>query len=73
MHKARFGSRLSRIDIPDFLRASSLLLALLMVIAFFVGCETTKKEQADSNSVLREAPRGGEVHGEVGAMYGRGF
>ena len=71
MNRTRLGFRISKIDNGDMLRPFALLLTILMTIAFFSGCETTKKEQAESNSVLREAPPGHEIHGEVGAMYGQ--
>jgi hypothetical protein len=70
MNRTRLGFRISKIDIGEMWRASALLLTILMTIAFFTGCETNKKEQAKSNSVLRETPPGHEIHGEVGAMYG---
>jgi hypothetical protein len=70
MNRAGFGFRVSKIDIADVLRASALLLLILMTITFFSGCETSK-EQADSSSVIQKGPSSGqEVHGEVGAMYG---
>ena len=70
MNRGRLGTRVSKIDIADVLRASALLLLILMTITFFTGCETNK-EQADSNSVIQKAPgSASEVHGEVGAMYG---
>ena len=43
-----------------------------MTIAFFAGCENTKpKSQADDNGIIKAPDKGREVHGEVGAMYGR--
>ncbi len=59
-----------KIDIADVLRAGSVLAVILMVIAFFAGCETTRNEQADSNSMIQKTESGQEVHGEVGAIYG---
>jgi hypothetical protein len=69
----RVPSRLCirKIDIVELARATVILLAILMTIIFFAGCQT-KKEQADSNSVLREGPSDHEIHGEVGAMYDQG-
>ena len=66
----RFGSRINKIDFVDLLRACALVLIILMTITFFAACETTNKEQADSNSVIQKAPSGQEVHGEAGVMYG---
>ncbi len=54
------------------LQGSSVLMVVLMAIAFLAGCENTKpKSQADQNSILKEPDKGRAVHGEVGAMYGR--
>jgi hypothetical protein len=70
MHRGRRGFQISKIDIADALRASALLLLILMTIAFFIGCEANK-EEADSNSIMQKAPRSGQqVHGEAGVMYG---
>jgi|GEM_PF-1731818 hypothetical protein len=66
----RFGSRINKIDFVDILRACALILVIFMTITFFAGCETANKQEADSNSMIRKAPSGQEVHGEVGAMYG---
>lgn len=53
------------------IQGSSVLMVVLMTIAFFAGCENTRsKNQADQNSILKEPDKGHEVHGEVGAMYG---
>jgi hypothetical protein len=51
---------------------AKMLPTLLSVMAILCagGCETTKKNQADSNTVIREPDKGTEIHGEVGAMYG---
>jgi hypothetical protein len=69
MHRGRRGFQISKIDIADALRASALLLLILMTIAFFTGCETNK-QQADSNSIMQKAPSSGQqVHGEAGVMY----
>src|SRR5438105_10623437 len=63
-----------KIGVANVLSGSSLLMTILMVVAFFVGCETSKPaSQADSNSVIREPDKGHEIHGEVGAMYGTGL
>ena len=54
------------------LRGASVAAAIFMTIAFFAGCENTKpKSQADDNGMIKEPDKGREVHGEVGAMYGR--
>lgn len=46
------------------------LLIALPIVALLANCETTKKDEADTGSILREPDTGGETHGEVGAMYG---
>jgi hypothetical protein len=50
------------------LTAVSLALVTLLLLT---GCGTTNKEQAGSNSGIREGSGGEGVHSEVGAMYGR--
>jgi hypothetical protein len=45
-------------------------LMALLCAGFFASCETTKKDQADANAVIREPDKDHEIHGEVGAMYG---
>ena len=62
-----------KIDMRDMLNAGSILMMILMVIIFFAGCETRKKDHADANSPLREPDTGHEIHGEVGVMYGQGM
>jgi hypothetical protein len=42
----------------------------VLCTGFFAGCETTKKDQADASTVIREPDKSHEIHGEVGAMYG---
>lgn len=42
----------------------------VLCTGFFASCETTKKDQADANAVIREPDKSHEIHGEVGAMYG---
>jgi hypothetical protein len=49
---------------------SLLFVMAILCAGFFVGCETTKKNQADANAVIREPDKATEIHGEVGAMYG---
>ena len=71
MNRVRLGFRISKIDIADLLRASALLLTILMLIAFFSAC--ANREEADSNSVIRKSEGDHEIRGEVGATYGRGF
>jgi len=66
----RIPRALRKIDITNVLRLGSVLVVLVMVVTFFTCCETTNKEQADSNSIIRTTDSGHEVHGEVGAMYG---
>jgi hypothetical protein len=70
MHRAQLRFICSKIDIAHVFRLSSVLAVILMVVAFFAGCETTKNERADSNSMIQKTDSGHEVHGEVGAMYG---
>jgi uncharacterized membrane protein affecting hemolysin expression len=70
MHRAKLRFICINIDIAHVFRLSSVLAVILMVVAFFAGCETTKDEQADANSMIQEPSSGHEVHGEVGAMYG---
>jgi hypothetical protein len=60
----------SKIDIAHVLRFGSVLAVILMVIVFFTCCETTRNEQADTNSMIQKTESDHEVHGEVGAMYG---
>lgn len=56
----------------EALRGGSVILAILMTIAFFAGCESAKPtSQTDPNDVLREPDKGRAIHGEVGAAYGR--
>ncbi len=71
MPRARFGFLVRKIDMVDLLRVGAVLMTMLMVITFFAGCQT-RKNDADSNSIIREGPSGREVHGEVGATYGQG-
>jgi len=48
-----------------------LLGAAALSCALLSGCANTKQTaQTDSNSILRKADSGPEIHGEVGAMYG---
>jgi hypothetical protein len=69
----RFHFLTRKIDMVDVLRACSVLALILMAIAFFSGCETNTKAQADSNGVMRKQENTREIHGEVGAMYGHSF
>jgi hypothetical protein len=70
MHRAQLRLIFRKIYIAHVLRLASVLTVILMVIAFFTCCETTKNEQADSNSMIQKTESGHEVHGEVGAIYG---
>jgi hypothetical protein len=70
MHRLRLNPTFGKIDLANMFRLASVLTAILMVIAFFTCCETTKNEQADANSMIQKTESGHEVHGEVGAMYG---
>jgi hypothetical protein len=70
MKRIRFGFPIGHPGLAEMLRGSSILITILMAIVFFASCETTKKDQADANTVIREPDKGHEVHGEVGAMYG---
>jgi hypothetical protein len=45
-------------------------LIVLLAVALLTSCETTKKDQADSGSIIREPDKAGQTYGEVGAMYG---
>ena len=60
---------ISKIDIADILRACSLLLLILMAIAFFAGCASNPG--ADPDSVIQKKERKIDAYGEVGAGYGR--
>ena len=50
----------------------TLPLVVFLAVACLTGCETTKKDQADAHSIIREPDKSGETHGEVGVMYGSG-
>jgi hypothetical protein len=69
--RAAGGFQIRGIDVVEILRAGALLLTILMAIAFFAGCESSKPKQADENSIIKEPDKSHEVHGEVGAAYGR--
>jgi hypothetical protein len=73
MNRAGLKFRINKIDIGGMVGASAFILTTAMVVALLAGCETTEKDETGSNYLLQERPRGGEVHGEVGAVYGRGF
>lgn len=78
MNRATPRFRINRIDPPspsygeasiaDVLRASSIVVAILMAITFFAGCVT---EEVDSEGVIRKRETNREIHGEAGAYYGR--
>ena len=55
------------------MRPLRFLLVAVLCAGFFASCETTKKDQADANAVIREPDKDHEIHGEVGAMYGSGL
>lgn len=69
MNKAGRGFRISKIDIVDALRAFSILLTILMAVAFFAGC--ANRPEADSHSIIRNHEGDTEIHGDVSAAYGR--
>jgi hypothetical protein len=71
MKRSRWGFRIRSIDMVETLRAGALLLTILMAITFFAGCESSKPKQAGDNSIIKEPDKGHEIHGEVGAVYGR--
>jgi hypothetical protein len=66
MKQTRFGFPIAHLAGVEMLRFCSIFLATI----FFAGCETTKKDEADTNTVIREPDKSHEIHGEVGAMYG---
>lgn len=70
MKRIRFRFPIGHLGVAEMLRGSSILITVLMAIIFFASCETTKKDQADANAVIREPDKGHEIHGEVGVMYG---
>jgi hypothetical protein len=39
--------------------------------ALLAGCETSKPQASDANSLIQEPASGHEIHGEIGAMYGQ--
>ena len=45
------------------------ILCMLFALAFLGGCAT--RDGADSNSIIRKQDRDTQIHGEVGASYGR--
>jgi hypothetical protein len=69
MNRVPTRFRITRIDIADALRASALLLVILMAITFFAGCAT--HSDVDSNSVIRKREPDNQIHGEAGVSYGR--
>ena len=72
MKRSRLVSLTCSLAMIRALRGASVLAAIFMAISFFAGCENTKpKSQADDNGIIKEPDKGREVHGEVGAMYGR--
>jgi hypothetical protein len=71
MKQSRLVFQVLSIDMVETLRAGALLLTILMAITFFAGCESSKPKQANENSIIKEPDKGHEVHGEVGAVYGR--
>ena len=72
MKRSRPVSPVRSLALIRTLRGVSVAAAIFMAITFFAGCETTKpKSQADDNGIIKEPDKGREVHGEVGAMYGR--
>lgn len=71
MSRDQFGFLRRKTGVTEILQASSVLMMILMAIAFFAGCQSSApKNQTDQNSMIRE-PEGPQVHGEVGASYGR--
>lgn len=57
-------------DAIETLRSFFILWAILLGTVLFIGCATTRNEQADANTIIRQPEKGYEVHGEIGAMYG---
>lgn len=78
MNRARPSFGISKIDPPspsygaasiaDMLRAFALVVTIMMTLIFFAGCVT---EEVDSEGVIRKRETNREIHGEVGASYGR--
>jgi hypothetical protein len=64
-----FDFAIRETDIARMWRRLFFVMAVLCAV-FFASCETTKKDQADANAVIREPDKDHEIHGEVGAMYG---
>jgi hypothetical protein len=72
MKRSRNTSLLQGLNAADILPAFSMVMAALMVIVFFVGCQTTGTDQSDSNSMIQKQDDHSHVHGQVDAMYGFG-
>jgi len=70
MKRLGFPGRIDHLSVIEISRGSSILLGIVVTIVFFFGCETTRNDQADRNTVIRPSDKGSEVHGEVGVMYG---
>jgi hypothetical protein len=70
MNRVPTRFRIDTIGVADMLRASALLLVILMAITFFAGCAT--RDDVDSNSMIRKQDNDHQIHGEAGVMYGRG-
>jgi hypothetical protein len=72
MNQSGNTSLLQGAKAADILPAFSMVIAALMAILFLVGCETTRTDQADSNSMIQKEDDNSHVHGQVDAMYGFG-
>jgi hypothetical protein len=64
-----FDFAIQETDVARIWRPLFFVMAVLCA-GFFAGCDTTKRDQADANAVIREPDKDHEIHGEVGAMYG---
>jgi hypothetical protein len=69
MQRIFCGFEVDHLILTQALGGFSTLISIVAVIVFFTGCETTRTDEADANTIIRQ-PDKGEVHGEVGAMYG---
>jgi hypothetical protein len=70
MKRIWLGFGVGYIRASETLRDLSSFAAILVAAAIITGCQTTRTDQADANTIIRQPDKGYEVHGEVGAMYG---
>jgi uncharacterized SAM-binding protein YcdF (DUF218 family) len=70
MKRIRLGFGVGYIRASETLRDLCSFAAILVAAAIITGCQTTRTDQADANTIIRQPDKGYEVHGEVGAMYG---